>query len=120
LPAGLVSIVAVIYLIFRVAYDLAHFVYLKIIEIKTIGFSFELQPFTFDPFFISTESLGFVFIFIYSWIIISILLGKRMTEGKWGPYTGVFYFLFIFALIAPFWLLQAVYNTIIKRRPAWR
>lgn len=120
LPAGLLSISALIYVVFQAAYNLANFLYNKIIEIKTIGFNFWPKSINFDPFFINTESLGFIFIFIYFWVILSIILGRRMTEGKWGFSLGIIYYLSVFALIAPFWLLKAILNTFLKRKPAWR
>ena len=120
LPAALLSICALIFIVFQLAYDLSHFLYNKIIEIRTVGFHFFTKSISFDPFFINTESLGFVFIFIYAWVIVSIILGRKMAEGKWKFSPGIIYYLTVFAFIAPFWLIKAIYNTIVKRKPAWR
>ena len=120
LPAALLSICALIFIVFQLAYDLSHFLYNKIIEIRTVGFHFFTKSISFDPFFINTESLGFVFIFIYAWVIVSIILGRKMAEGKWKFSPGIIYYLTVFAFIAPFWLIKAIYNTILKRKPAWR
>jgi hypothetical protein len=30
------------------------------------------------------------------------------------------YFFFIFSVIAPIWLMKAVYNTLLVKKPAWR
>jgi len=43
-----------------------------------------------------------------------------MTEGKWVFSINMLYFLLIFRIIAPLWLINAVFNTIIKRKPNWR
>jgi hypothetical protein len=49
-----------------------------------------------------------------------MILGRKMAEGKWGLSWDMFYFFPVFSIVAPFWLFRAVYNTILKRKPAWR
>jgi len=74
----------------------------------------------FDLFFISTKSFIFLEILIFSLVFFAMILGKQMVEGKWRPSWNMLYFLLIFSVVAPFWLLKAIYNTIISKKPAWR
>jgi cellulose synthase/poly-beta-1,6-N-acetylglucosamine synthase-like glycosyltransferase len=119
-PAGIISIFAASYLFGRSVYYIVDFISTKITKWNTVGFSLEGGT-SFDPFFITTNSFIFVTIFLYSLIIFSILLGHRMTKGRWGVSINMIYFLTVFSIVAPFWLLKAVYNTFISRSvPSWR
>lgn len=118
-PAGIIAILAAVYLFGRAIYNLGDFVIHKIFQIKTAGFYFASQS-GLDPFFINTRSFLFITIFLYFSVILSMVIGRKMVEGKWGVSVNMFYFFFIYSVIAPFWLFKAVYNTILSRKPAWR
>ncbi|MFA6177335.1 MAG: glycosyltransferase [Candidatus Paceibacterota bacterium] len=120
LPMGVISVFSVIYLFSRIVYNLGNFFYSKIIQLETVGFSFKVKSFIFDPFFINTQSFIFLIFCIYFLVILAMILGRKMTEGKWGLSLDMFYFFPIFTIIAPFWLMKAVYNTFLQRKPAWR
>lgn len=119
LPTGILSIFSVSYLFGRILYNLGDFLYSKFIVWRTIGFQF--NGFHFDPFFINTKSTLFLIVVIYGLIIFSMIFGKRMVERRWSVSLSMFYFFPVFSVLAPLWLMKAVYTTIVKRRPpAWR
>lgn len=119
LPTRIASVVAIGYLSVRIFYNFGNFIYSKFIVYKTVGFS--VHPnFVFDPFFINTQSLFFLFIITYALVFFSMLFGRRMAEGKWALSVGMFYYFPVFSIISPFWLLKAGYNTVLKRKPSWR
>ncbi len=120
LPMGVISVFSIIYLFSRIVYSLGNFLYSKIIQFETVGFSLKVKSFIFDPFFINTQSFVFLVFSIYFLVIFAMILGRRMTEGKWGLSLDMLYFFPIFTIIAPFWLMKAVYNTLLQRKPAWR
>ncbi len=119
-PYNILSVFAVGFLFVKMAYSLVDFLFSKISEFQAVGFNLAPQVNHLDLFFINTQSLFFVAILLYFSIALSITLGKRMAEGKWGFSFDLIYFLFIFGIVGPFWLLKAVYNTILSRKPAWR
>lgn len=119
-PAGIVSIFSVSYLFGRIIYNFGNFLYFKIVQFKALGFHFVVQASSFDLFFINTQSLVFIILTMYSLVIFSMMLGHRMTEGKWGLSLNMIYFFSIFSIIAPFWLMKAIYNTILSKKPSWR
>lgn len=123
LPMGITSIFTVIFVFGKSLYSVANFAVTKFIQFQTVGFHPELWFKHFDLFFINIPTQLVITISIYSLIIFSIMLGRKMTEGtkvKWGfPYQVVF-FLVVFSVVAPVWILKAVYNTLISRAPAWR
>ncbi|MFA5778175.1 MAG: glycosyltransferase [Candidatus Paceibacterota bacterium] len=120
LPMGVVSILAVGYLFARVAYDVGHFLYLKVMQLKIIGFDFSVKNVSLDPFFINTQFFIFLVISIYILVIFAIIFGRRMSEGKSGFSLDILYFFPVFGLVAPFWIMKAIYNTFLHRKPAWR
>ncbi|MFZ1019747.1 MAG: glycosyltransferase [Minisyncoccia bacterium] len=120
LPTRIASILAVSYLFGRVVYNLGNFLYSKIIILKTVGFNPNFKNFVFDPFFLNLQTFFFLAALTYCLIFFSMILGRRMVEGHWGFSLDMLYFFPIFSLVAPFWLMNAVYNTILKRKPAWR
>lgn len=120
LPMGIISIFSVSYLFGRIIYNLSNFIYTKIIEFKTVGFNPNIKSFIFDPFFINTQSLFFLVIVVYFLIIFSMVFGRKMAEGKLAFSPSMLYFFPVFSIIAPFWLFKAIYNTILRRKPAWR
>lgn len=119
-PAGVVSIFAASYLFFRVLYTLGNFLYQKLVQFQVVGFEFGTRIPTFDPFFINTQAFFFITIFLYAAVIFSMILGQKMLKEKWGLSINMIYFFFIFSVIAPFWLMKAVYDTARSKKPAWR
>jgi cellulose synthase/poly-beta-1,6-N-acetylglucosamine synthase-like glycosyltransferase len=120
LPTRILSVIAVGYVAGRVIYNFGNYIYSKYIVYKTVGFALHSKSFIFDPFFFNAQSIFFLFIFGYILIIFSIVIGGKIAENKWAVSLKMLYFFPVFTIIAPFWLLKAVYNTIIKRKPSWR
>ncbi len=120
LPMGIISILSVGYLFGRIVYNLGDFLYSKIMEFQLIGLDFQTEKLILDPFFINTRSFIFLIVLIYLLIIFAIIFGRKMTKEKNIFSLNILYFFPVFSLLAPFWLLKAIYNTIVRRKPAWR
>jgi cellulose synthase/poly-beta-1,6-N-acetylglucosamine synthase-like glycosyltransferase len=120
LPVRIASVMAVFYLFMRIVYNLGDFLYSKIMLFRAVGFHPNAKNFVFDPFFINMQTFFLLIIITYSLIFFSMIFGRRMAEGKWGFSLDMLYYFPIFSLVAPFWLMQAVYDTLLKRKPAWR
>ncbi len=120
LPVRIASVVAVFYLFMRIVYTTGTFLYSKLVILKTVGFHLSVKSFVFDPFFFNMQTFFLLIIVTYSLVFFSMIFGRRMTEGKWGFSMDMLYYFPIFSLVAPFWLMQAVYDTLLKRKPAWR
>ena len=119
LPSGIISVFAVSFLFGQMVYGLGSAVFSEILQYKSVGF-FVAKVNYLDPFFINAKASLFIAIVLYLLVILSIVLGKRMVEGKWGFSLDMVYFLLVFSLVGPLWLLKAVYNTVLSRRPDWR
>ena len=120
LPMGVISIFSVSYLFGRIIYSTSTFLYSKILVFKDVGFNSASTNFHFDLFFLNTQSFLFLVVLIYILVIFAMIFGRKMAEGKWKISLGILYFFPIFSIIAPFWFLRAVFNTILSRRPDWR
>ena len=120
LPVRIASVVAVAYLFWKIVYNLGEFLYSKMIVFRTVGFHPSIKNFVFDPFFINMQTFFLLIVVTYALVFFSMIFGRRMAEGKWGFSLDMLYYFPIFSLIAPFWLMQAIYNTLLQRKPAWR
>lgn len=118
-PSGLISVLAVGYIFGKSIYGIGEFIYQKIVHVQTIGFHFNFVP-KFDFFFINTNALLFVTIALYSMVLFSVFAGYKIAKEKWSFSLDMAYFFIIYSIIAPFWLLRAVYNTAISKKPSWR
>jgi cellulose synthase/poly-beta-1,6-N-acetylglucosamine synthase-like glycosyltransferase len=120
LPTGLVSILTVCYLFSRIFYNIGHFIYSKFLVYQTVGFQSPLHAFNFDLFFLNTQSYLFINVLIYSCVVFAIIFGRRMVENKWTISFEMLYFLPVFSVIAPFWFMRAILNTILNKTPNWK
>jgi hypothetical protein len=120
LPSGIVSIVAVVFLSATLVYNLIIFCIKKFTEISIKGFNLSFSS-HFDWFFINTKTIIFISIVLYGMIIFSIIVGTKLSKQKQGFNWHIISYLLIYSVIAPFWLLKAVWNTITRRgQPKWR
>ncbi|HEU0085480.1 MAG TPA: glycosyltransferase [Candidatus Paceibacterota bacterium] len=119
-PAGILATIAAGYIFGKVIYSTSELLSGKILEYRTIGLDITPKWGTFDPFFVNTESIFFISIIIYVLVILSVVLGYKMVKAKGVVSLDVIYFFFIFSMVAPFWIIKALLNTILARKPSWR
>lgn len=120
LPSGLVGIIGVIFLFINVSGNIIKFVYNKIVEFNTIGFTnFFSFNYKFDWFFLNTKAVLFFSVILYILVIVSVLIGRRMAEGKSGFPISIIYFMVIYSIVAPFWMLRAIYNALRSKESSW-
>lgn len=120
LPSGVVSVVSVCFIFFFSIYKLVNFIIEQTIRISTVGITFSWPQHMFDPFYINTQAMNLVVITLYTMVITAMLIGSRMAEGKPKFSLTYIWFFMIYSVIAPLWLLKAVYNTIFAKKTAWR
>ena len=56
---------------------------------------------------------------LYSMVILSMVIGRKMAEDKWGISLDMIYFSTL-TFIAPLWLMKAIYDTVLAKSPAWK
>ncbi len=120
-PMGVFSLVASTYLFGKLVYSAVVFLFQKLSEFQALGFHMNFQKPNLDPFFINTEAFVFISIIIYFFVLLSIFIGNKMVKGKGEIFSmNIIYFFSVFSIIGPFWLIKAVYNTLISHKPSWR
>ncbi len=118
LPSGIVSVLGVLLLFSTLVYNLSVFIYHKIIQVQVVGIGKSVN-FNFNWFFINTKTSLFLIIILYLFVITSSVIGRRLASEKKGFSFTVIYFLLIYSIIAPFWMLKAIYNAIFSREASW-
>jgi len=121
LPSGIIGIIGVIFLLSNVINNIIRFIYNKIIELNTVGLSnFFKFDFKFDWFFFNTKPVLFFSVILYILLVISIIIGRKMSEGKSGfPFLDIVYFIIIYSIVGPFWIMKAIYNAIRSKETSW-
>lgn len=120
LPLAIVSTMSVSYLLGKMLYSFGDFIYQKVIQYQTVGFSFKLKSFIFDPFFINVQSFTFLSIVVYALVIFAIIIGRKMSKEKNIFSWKMLFFFPVFGIVAPLGIVKGIYNTILRRKPAWR
>lgn len=119
IPSGFASIVSVVIVCGLIVYNAAQFIYAKIIQYQTIGFHSSFKGIHFDWFFFNTGAIVFITILLYVFVITALVMGRRMTEGRYRISLDILYFVIIYTLVAPIWLLKAVINAIRSKESSW-
>ena len=119
-PANILFMFSALYAFFIGVYNLADFVISNILKWKLTSFTFVSHFGHWGTFFIPTNSSLIILLLLYGFIILTSAFGRKIVENKWVFSFDVFYFFLVFTFVSPFWLLRAVYNTLISKKPAWR
>ena len=90
----------------------------KVIQIGTVGISFAL-PKT-DSFFFNTDFMAILSYVLLGLGLVIIWNGIKLAEGRFRPSTGIFYFIFLYGIVAPLWFVRAVINVAFSRGTNWR
>ena len=120
IPAGIISIISAKYLFLFMIYSFVNFIIDKIFRIQAVGTLWTGVPKKVDLFFVDTHVFVFITIILYALVLTSLFLGSKMATGKYKFSLGMVYYIVIFSIIAPFWLMVALYKTIVGREVAWR
>jgi cellulose synthase/poly-beta-1,6-N-acetylglucosamine synthase-like glycosyltransferase len=120
LPSGVASVISVVFIFFYSIYNIVSFAVEKIIKVSTVGFSWHLPTHFFDSFYINTQAINFISIALYGTIIFAMIIGSHMAEGKPKFSLTYVWFFLIYSVIAPFWLMKALYNTVFAKKTSWR
>ena len=121
IPSGLVSVASVIFLLIMLATNLINFIIKKVVQIKTIGVenTFSGHTLNFDLFFFDTKTIIFISVILYTAVVTSLLIGRTIVEGKPRISFDIFYFMIIYSIVAPFWIMKAIINAIRSKEASW-
>jgi len=120
LPAGIISFFSAIYLFSMLFIEVARFIIHKVIYYIDTGVLFNFNGFHFDWFFLNTQTIMFLVVLLYSFLIVSVLIGKKISGIKPRLSIDILYFVLIYSVVAPFWLMKAAYNAAFSLKTSWR
>lgn len=120
LPAGVISMFGVIYIFAILAFKIGQ----KIVEMfayyRDTGVFFHFSKIRFEWFFLNTGSSFFLLVMLYTLLVVSFLLGQKIYGRRARLSMDLLYFLTIYSVVAPLWLLKAMYNSVTRAKAVWR
>lgn len=120
LPAGLVSILSVVYFFWFTFSHLVKFVLDMITKMFATNFTSSLSLALPDWFFLGGKPVLIMAIIAYALVVTSIFVGYKMVEGKVPWSLNFVLFIILYSIIEPIWLMRAIFNTVFKKETKWR
>jgi cellulose synthase/poly-beta-1,6-N-acetylglucosamine synthase-like glycosyltransferase len=125
-PSGFISLIAAPFLLYLALIRVVTFSIEKINYVSVVGAKelFTIKTnYSFDWFDVPSTPILYITLTIYLFIIVGIFIGRGMekNEGKkaWPIYQIIPFFI-TYSLIAPFWIIKAIWSSIIRRQVKWR
>jgi cellulose synthase/poly-beta-1,6-N-acetylglucosamine synthase-like glycosyltransferase len=119
LPISFLMVFGAVYYSGLVMYNVVDSIITRVIRYNSVGFYWTWPRF--DWFFVNTSGLVFLAIILVSLSLITIAIGSKISDDRWGLNLHSLYFPFIFPVISLVWLLKAIWNIINKKKtPNWR
>ncbi len=119
LPMSIFTYVLLIFVFMYSIYKVLLSIYELLIKISLVGLSNFKWP-SFDLFFINTKVYALMGLSIYLFIIISYVMGRKISGVKKQNLWNIPYFIVIYGFIAPFWVLKSIYSWLFAKKVSWR
>lgn len=120
LPSGLISVSAIIVLMFFLVSRIYTYVSQKAVQLSTVGIGPITRPnFSFDLFYVDTRAFLFLSIMLYILIIIALLNGRRMIYGRKALSWDIVLFFLVYTVVAPLWVIKAIWNALTRHEASW-
>ena len=120
LPIATSSIFSTLYIFGNLIWGNLSKAFDSFIKFRTVGFDLKSFAPSFDWFFINTNVLLFLMVIALILTLTILYLSIRFAEGAVRINKGIFYYLVLYAFIAPLWLTKAVLSTVFRRQINWR
>lgn len=120
LPFALVSIVVALF--FSGLYVKNIFLILdhQFAKVAALGFDALGRLPSFDWFFINLTPSRLIMYLLLATTVTLLFMGKRMVTRRLTPSVDMLYFIFLYGLVAPFWLVRSLYNLASAKEARWR
>lgn len=119
LPSGIVSALSVVFLFLFTIYNIVNYLYVKYLSVSATGQVFKIPSAGFDWFYVPTNAILFLTILVYLAVFNSLFIGQKIKQGKIKLSINIILFFFIYSIVAPFWLMKALYNAIRSYEASW-
>ncbi|MES3005953.1 MAG: glycosyltransferase family 2 protein [Patescibacteria group bacterium] len=125
LPTALYSIIGSLFFLCYSAFNIARQAYEQYIHLKAVGWNIDwsvinIPQLTSEWWYYNLQPALFLGLLTIILIIFGVWYGKRMAGVPDHRFSDIFFFLVLYSLVSPLWLVTSVYNTIRHRDAAWR
>lgn len=118
LPAAGFSVFSSLYFFGATIADFIKDLFVRMREISAIGLSF--PHFNFDAFYINTNVIVFVSAIAFVGLLFMIIISRKLGEEKTKFGFDSFFFIILYSMMAPFWMIKVLYNIIFVKETKWR
>lgn len=119
LPVGIFTFAASLYMAGFALYSLVRTVITKLYDMSATGVPVLNAPHvTLDWFYVPTSMTVFVTVSVLLLTVTAVVLGQRIGEVKLSFRSMLYYFVF-FGMIAPFWLVRSLWDTVRAKDRGW-
>ncbi|MEK7635078.1 MAG: glycosyltransferase family 2 protein [Patescibacteria group bacterium] len=118
LPAAGLSVISTLYFLGAMIMSWINILITKIQEISAIGIQF--QSFSFDLFYVNTDIVIFLSLIAFFGTLFIIITSRKLAEEKHKFGWDSILFMMFYTLIAPIWMIKAVYNVLFVKETTWR
>jgi hypothetical protein len=92
----------------------------EILYRQAVGFHFGWPHYEFDIFSYDLTFNRLLIYCLFLGTLLYITFGVRLVRKKYTIARGTISFLFLYGLIAPFWLAKSLYNLLTSKEAKWR
>lgn len=119
LPSGFISISGTIFLLIFTFSNLYEYIGRKVLQAQTVGLHLTTNSLSLNSFFLNTKSFVFISFILYTLVIIALMNGRSMITGRKARVWDIPIFIIVYTVIAPIWLLRAVWNSLTSHEASW-
>lgn len=120
LPGGILAILSICYLTLFTIVTSVEYVIQKISDLNVIHFDIFAGAGKIDLFYLYPHTSTLLTLVLLCFGFTVIVLSKKMAGEQEPVSKHLVYFLFLYGLIAPLWIINAVAQTIIGRKVGWK
>ncbi|MEA4910494.1 MAG: glycosyltransferase [Candidatus Elulimicrobiales bacterium] len=121
LPISFMLLFSVFFLVISILRSIYEFIKTQSLTISAVGIN--LSQYTpklkLDPFFFNTSALMFISISLWALVFFSLYMSHRMLYGKSKINLSIIWFFLIYTLLAPFWVIKAMFNALRNYEASW-
>jgi len=118
LPFGMVSLWSLLFLFTFLLIQIIDFVKSKILKVQAVGWE-QGAGVGFEWFYMKTGATIFILIAIYSLVTFGLLIGRRMSGERMRLKASDIYFVLVYRLFAPLWIMKAMWNSVWSKESSW-
>lgn len=103
------------YSVYKVLLSIIETIY----KIYLVGIG-QLEWPTFDTFFINTKIYVIMAMFLYISFLLQYIFGRNISKISKKNFWNIPYFIIMFSVLAPLWVIKSIYNSIVRKKVLWR